>query len=94
MKASQFAGYAQHDAQEFLAFLLDGLHEDLNRIKQKPYTEHTSLDHLSDEVLSLVYSLYMLKYVLGFTQTKAFVLIVLVYLYITPESLTPKGLGI
>ena len=26
-KASQFMGFAQHDAQEFMAFLLDGLHE-------------------------------------------------------------------
>lgn len=25
--------------QELLAFLLDGLHEDLNRVKQKPYIE-------------------------------------------------------
>jgi ubiquitin carboxyl-terminal hydrolase 4/11/15 len=37
--ASQFAGYGQHDTQEFLAFLLDGLHEDMNRIKKKPYVE-------------------------------------------------------
>ncbi|ORY31587.1 hypothetical protein BCR39DRAFT_558054 [Naematelia encephala] len=37
--ASQFAGYGQHDTQEFIAFLLDGLHEDLNRIKKKPYIE-------------------------------------------------------
>lgn len=29
--APQFAGYEQHDAQELLAFFLDGLHEDLNR---------------------------------------------------------------
>ncbi|KAG9058490.1 CSN-associated deubiquitinating enzyme Ubp12 [Serendipita sp. 407] len=35
--APQFNGHAQHDAQEFLAFLLDGLHEDLNRAPQKPY---------------------------------------------------------
>lgn len=27
----RFAGYQQHDAQELLNFLLDGLHEDLNR---------------------------------------------------------------
>ena len=26
-------------SQELLAFLLDGLHEDLNRVKQKPYFE-------------------------------------------------------
>ena len=29
--APQFTGCQQHDAQELLAFLLDGLHEDLNR---------------------------------------------------------------
>jgi ubiquitin carboxyl-terminal hydrolase 4/11/15 len=37
--AQQFAGYGQHDTQEFIAFLLDGLHEDLNRIIKKPYIE-------------------------------------------------------
>ncbi|XP_071960170.1 ubiquitin carboxyl-terminal hydrolase 19-like [Antedon mediterranea] len=39
-KASQFMGYAQHDAQEFMAFLLDILHEDVNRVKKKPYFEN------------------------------------------------------
>lgn len=34
-----FSGYQQQDSQEFLAFLLDGLHEDLNRIVKKPYIE-------------------------------------------------------
>jgi ubiquitin carboxyl-terminal hydrolase 4/11/15 len=34
-----FSGYAQHDSQEFFSFLVDGLHEDLNRIKKKPYVE-------------------------------------------------------
>lgn len=37
-KASQFANHAQHDAHEFLSFLLDGLHEDVNRVKKKPLT--------------------------------------------------------
>jgi ubiquitin carboxyl-terminal hydrolase 4/11 len=39
MFAPRFAGYLQHDAQEFLAYLLDGLHEDLNRIRKAPYVE-------------------------------------------------------
>jgi ubiquitin carboxyl-terminal hydrolase 4/11/15 len=37
--AEQFSGYSQHDSQELLAYLLDGLHEDLNRIPKKPYVE-------------------------------------------------------
>ncbi|KAK4055840.1 hypothetical protein OIO90_003095 [Microbotryomycetes sp. JL221] len=36
--APQFSGYGQQDTQELLAFLLDGVHEDLNRIKKKPAT--------------------------------------------------------
>lgn len=39
MHAPAFSGYAQHDSQELLAFLLDGLHEDLNRVLKKPYVE-------------------------------------------------------
>lgn len=34
---SQFSGYDQQDSQELLAFLMDGLQEDLNKVKQKPY---------------------------------------------------------
>ena len=37
--APRFSGVQQHDAQELLAFLLDGLHEDLNRVHDKPYVE-------------------------------------------------------
>ena len=37
--APQFIGYSQHDSQELLAFLLDGLHEDLNRVASKRYIE-------------------------------------------------------
>ena len=31
--APRFNDCSQHDAQEMLAFLLDGLHEDLNRLE-------------------------------------------------------------
>lgn len=40
----QFAGYGQQDSQEFLAYLLDSLHEDLNRVIQKPATTKPELD--------------------------------------------------
>lgn len=33
---SQFLSFEQQDAQEFLLFLLDGLHEDLNKVSQRP----------------------------------------------------------
>ncbi|KAM0526284.1 hypothetical protein ACHAPS_004017 [Verticillium nonalfalfae] len=36
---SAFSGWGQQDTQEFLGFLLDGLQEDLSRIKKKPYIE-------------------------------------------------------
>ncbi|KPM40634.1 hypothetical protein AK830_g5925 [Neonectria ditissima] len=36
---STFSGWGQQDTQEFLGFLLDGLQEDLSRIKKKPYIE-------------------------------------------------------
>jgi ubiquitin C-terminal hydrolase len=42
--APQFSGYNQHDSQELLAFLLDGLHEDLNRVTVKPYVEKKEHD--------------------------------------------------
>ncbi|XP_072954131.1 ubiquitin carboxyl-terminal hydrolase 9-like isoform X1 [Typha angustifolia] len=50
--APQFSGYNQHDSQELLAFLLDGLHEDLNRVKNKPYIEAKDADGRPDEEFS------------------------------------------
>lgn len=47
--APQFSGFNQHDSQELLAFLLDGLHEDLNRVKCKPYVEAKDSDGRIDE---------------------------------------------
>lgn len=35
--------------QELLAFLLDGLHEDLNRVKHKPYIKSKDADGRPDE---------------------------------------------
>lgn len=49
--APQFAGYQQHDSQELVAFLLDGLHEDLNRILKKPYVEKPDWEGGGDKEL-------------------------------------------
>ncbi|KAL8539950.1 hypothetical protein ACS0TY_001525 [Phlomoides rotata] len=56
--APQFSGYNQHDSQELLAFLLDGLHEDLNRVKQKPYFETKDYDSRPDEEVADEYWSY------------------------------------
>lgn len=48
--APQFSGYQQQDSQELLAFLLDGLHEDLNRVKKKPYLALRDAEGRPDEV--------------------------------------------
>ncbi|XP_020226507.1 ubiquitin carboxyl-terminal hydrolase 8 isoform X2 [Cajanus cajan] len=53
--APQFSGYGQHDSQELLAFLLDGLHEDLNRVKRKPYHEVKDADGRPDEEVAEEY---------------------------------------
>ena len=43
-----FSSFQQQDSQEFLAFLLDGLHEDLNRVTDKPYVELKDSDGRPD----------------------------------------------
>ncbi|KAI9267871.1 hypothetical protein BY458DRAFT_437110 [Sporodiniella umbellata] len=49
---SSFYGYQQHDTQELLAFLLDGLHEDLNRILKKPYVELPDFEGKEDKEIA------------------------------------------
>ncbi|XP_017548184.2 ubiquitin carboxyl-terminal hydrolase 32-like [Pygocentrus nattereri] len=46
--APRFDGFQQQDSQELLAFLLDGLHEDLNRVHDKPYVELKDSDGRPD----------------------------------------------
>uniref|UniRef100_A0A452HB34 Ubiquitin carboxyl-terminal hydrolase n=1 Tax=Gopherus agassizii TaxID=38772 RepID=A0A452HB34_9SAUR len=47
--APGFVGYNQQDAQEFLRFLLDGLHSEVNRVLVQPRSNLDDLDHLPDD---------------------------------------------
>lgn len=56
-----FVGYGQQDSQELLGFLLDGLHEDLNRIQERTYTEDPDWDPLKmteDEFAKISWETY------------------------------------
>ena len=47
---SAFNDFRQQDCQEFISFLLDALHEDLNKVLKKPYIENQDIpENLSDE---------------------------------------------
>ncbi|XP_012932113.1 ubiquitin carboxyl-terminal hydrolase 2 isoform X2 [Heterocephalus glaber] len=47
--APRFVGYNQQDAQEFLRFLLDGLHNEVNRVTVRPKSNPENLNHLPDD---------------------------------------------
>lgn len=51
-KAPQFQGYQQQDSQELMSFLMDGLNEDLNRVKKKPVVEAVESDGRPDELIA------------------------------------------
>lgn len=65
--APQYSGTEQQDSQEFLNFLLDGIHEDLNAIRQKPAllfsddpTEEARFEQLPDyQASNLAWEKYM-----------------------------------
>ncbi|XP_053897662.1 ubiquitin carboxyl-terminal hydrolase 8 isoform X1 [Malaclemys terrapin pileata] len=44
----QFSGYSQQDSQELLLFLMDGLHEDLNKADNRKRYKEENNDHLDD----------------------------------------------
>ncbi|XP_073160133.1 ubiquitin carboxyl-terminal hydrolase 8 isoform X5 [Lepidochelys kempii] len=44
----QFSGYSQQDSQELLLFLMDGLHEDLNKADNRKRYKEENNDHIDD----------------------------------------------
>jgi ubiquitin C-terminal hydrolase len=59
---NQFRGHNQQDSHEFLAFLLDGLHEDLNRVLNKPYVAEIDSDGKSQEDVAVeAWKAYLLR---------------------------------
>ncbi|KAI7996617.1 Ubiquitin carboxyl-terminal hydrolase 8 [Camellia lanceoleosa] len=62
--APQFSGYSQHHSQEFLVFFffLNGLHEDLNHVKYKPYIEAKEAeDRPNEEVADVHWRNYLAR---------------------------------
>ena len=46
--ATQFSGHSQQDSHELITFMLDGVHEDLNRCREKPVVEPVIGDGTDD----------------------------------------------
>eukprot|EP00047_Mylnosiga_fluctuans_P004515 m.235000 g.235000 ORF g.235000 m.235000 type:complete len:1565 (-) comp12750_c0_seq1:2703-7397(-) len=51
-KQNAFVAHSQHDAHEALSYVLDMLHEDLNRIVVKPYVERKDSDGRPDAIVA------------------------------------------
>ena len=55
----QFSGFGQQDSHELITFMLDGLHEDLNRCINKPIIDSVSGDGTNDrEIADKAWKLY------------------------------------
>jgi ubiquitin carboxyl-terminal hydrolase 4/11/15 len=59
--AEQFMGYDQHDSQELATYLLDALHEDTNRVTNKPYVEkpEQAMDESDAEAANKAWDLHL-----------------------------------
>jgi len=51
-KVQKFSGFGQQDSCELVNYLLDILHEDLNRVRKKPYIELKDSNGRPDEEVS------------------------------------------
>ena len=51
-RISRFSGYGQQDSAELVNYLLDLIHEDLNRVQKKPYVEMSEEEGRSDAEVS------------------------------------------
>ena len=49
---SDYEGFSQHDVHEFFECLLDKIHEDLNKVLEKPYVEFPEGDGTNDEEIA------------------------------------------
>ena len=54
-----FQGYDQHDSAEFLAQLLDYIHEDVNRVKDKKYVEIPELEGTDKQKANTYWELHL-----------------------------------
>nr|KAG5692572.1 hypothetical protein BaRGS_024132 [Batillaria attramentaria] len=54
--APRFMGYSQQDSQEFLRYLLEGIHEDVNRVTSKPKPIILDDNRLDSKNVILYYS--------------------------------------
>ena len=51
-RVTKFSGFGQQDSCELINYVLDLLHEDLNRVIKKPYVEMTDSNGRPDEVVA------------------------------------------
>jgi ubiquitin C-terminal hydrolase len=51
-RVTKFSGFGQQDSCELINYVLDLMHEDLNRVKKKPYVEMRDSDGRPDSVVS------------------------------------------